>query len=327
MSVTIKEIAKICGVSRGTVDRALNDRPNINPETKKRIVDLAEEMGYRPHFLAKSLSTGRTYTLGMIVFDLYNEFFASLIHAAQEKALEHGYSLHIMVSNKDKKQESLCLNNLLDRNVDGLIINSVNLNKTYVNKLKNCKKPCVAIGNRIDSHIPYVGINDYQAMYDATQYALSKDYDEIIFVCPPLRYKDKQNINTPYERYKGFKSAMSTITKKLVVLKEKDYLDQLHPYLLDTGQKTAFLCSSDIFALDILNEIRSYCGHIPPHVGIMGFDHLSILRYIHPQLSTVSYPCSDVGSYAVQSLLDQINHTGKKQDYILNHTIIPGETL
>lgn len=326
MSVTIKEIANICGVSRGTVDRALNNRPNINPETKEYIIKTAKELGYRPHFLAKSLSTGKTNTIGIIVFDLYNEYFSHLIHSSQQKSLDEGYGLNIMVSNKSKKQEIMCIDNLLERNVDGIIINSINNNASYINKLKKSNKPIVSIGNRIDSHIPFVGINDYQAMYDSTKYIISKGYESVIFVCPPLQYKNKQNIYAPNERYRGYNDFILSLGMKSKVLKDKDYLTKIHSFIKDTSRKIAFLCSSDIFALDIMRELRNNYGTIPNNVGIMGFDNLSMLQYIYPRLTTVSYSLTEVGNLAVTSILNQINNN-KKNDHILDHSIVVGETI
>jgi DNA-binding LacI/PurR family transcriptional regulator len=326
MSVTIKEIANICGVSRGTVDRALNNRPNINPETKKYIIKTAKELGYRPHFLAKSLSTGKTNTIGIIVFDVYNEYFSHLIHSSQQKSLDENYGLNIMVSNKNKKQELMCIDNLLERNVDGIIINSINNNTSYINKLKNSNKPIVSIGNRIDSHIPFVGINDYQAMYDSTEYVISQGYDNVIFVCPPLQYKNKQNIYAPSERYRGYNDCILSLGLKSKVIKDKDYVGKIHHYLNNSSKKIAFLCSSDIFALNVMREVKSVYGHIPNNIGIMGFDNLSMLQYISPILTTVSYPLTEVGNLAVTSILNQINEN-KKKDYILKHSIVVGETI
>lgn len=338
MKVTIKEIAKACGVSRGTVDRALNDRPDINPKTKEHVLKIAKELGYKPHFLAKSLATGKTNTIGLVVFNLHNEFFANIVHSAQERCLEWGYHLSIMVSNMDKKLEKQCIENLTARNVDGLIISTVNNSSNFVQKLKNYDIPIVAISNFIDKDIPYIGIDDYSAMLDATNHVLDNGYKKIIYVSPPLRYKSTHNIYAPLKRFEGYQAAIANYNLtnndliKTTIIRDVDYTNKILKYITEKdihSVKTCILCSSDIFAVEIMTKLKKSNIKIPESLGIMGFDDLTLLRHISPSLATVSYPMKEVGVKAIDVLktLIEKENTDNINQTILPHSIVEGETL
>jgi len=129
MKVTMEMIAEICGTSRGTVDRALHGRKGINPKTREKILKVANELGYHPHLIARSLVKERTKTIGMIVFDLYNRFFAQIVNAAEEKARELGYSLYLTLTNKSLEEERRCIERLVGWRVDGIILSPVNKEK------------------------------------------------------------------------------------------------------------------------------------------------------------------------------------------------------
>lgn len=335
MKVTIKDIAKACSVSRGTVDRALNDRADISLETKNMIKAKAKEMGYQPHFLAKSLATGKTFTIGLIVFDLHNEFFANIVHSAQEQCHKAGYSLSTMVTNMDKELELECVNNLVSRNVDGLIISSVRKDDEYINMLKNLKIPVVTISNRLDPSITHIGINEYTAMHEATTYALDKGYKQFLYVSPPLRFASTHNIDTPNQRYNGFINAINNANQKeplinTTIIKDENYVKTVANHIANTSldDKVCIICSSDIFVLNIMTYLRKKGIRLPNNYGIMGFDNLSMLEHFYESLTTVSYPMKEVGELATQILIEKIIE--KKSSSIekkLTHKIIEGQTL
>jgi LacI family transcriptional regulator len=112
-------------VSQGTVDRALHNRPGISAETRERILLTARQLGYRPDQLASSLVRGRTMTIGLVLFDLYNRFFAQIASAVEENAKSRGYFVYLTLTRKDLGEEKSCIERLAGRRVDGLILCSV----------------------------------------------------------------------------------------------------------------------------------------------------------------------------------------------------------
>ena len=174
MGVTIKDIAEHCRVSVGTVDRALNNRSGISEKTKNRILKAAEELNYHPNYMGQSLATGRTMTIGMVCFDLYNNFFPELIDTIERHAKEKGYFIYLILTHREFKLEKEGLQYLSERQVDGIILFPIGLSKEYIQALYDLKIPIVTIYNKLDNRFPFVGVNDRKAMTDAVMHIVSK---------------------------------------------------------------------------------------------------------------------------------------------------------
>lgn len=328
MKITTKEIAEICGVSIGTVDRALHNRTGIKPETKEKILKVAKELGYRPHHLARSLRQGKTMTIGVVVFDLDNQFFSQLVTAIEARAVELGYFVYLAITDDDPKEEIDYLDSLSSLHVDGIILFPVNGGMKFTQYLKSLKTPVVTIGNRISKAFPFIGVKDRQAIKDAVAYIAARGYQQIIYVSPPLVYKGTKNIYSVEERLAGYREGIKEIPSlhKPVVIREKTYRKILDNTPLHNG-KTAILCSSDIYALEVLNYLRAKGMKVPEDVGLMGFDNINILQYVTPSLTTIAYPIREMGIKAVDCLIAQINSETFPNTELLDHKIIEGTSI
>lgn len=324
MAVTIKNIADACNVSRGTVDRALNNRGKINPEKKELILAKAKELGYKPNYIARSLKRGKTNTIGIIVFNLYNEFFSSLINSMEEKAKEKDYHIDLALTHYDKDTEKKCVESMIRRQVDGLILCSVNNEKDYSSWLQKFNIPVVSLANKISNKIPYISIDDRRAMKDAAQYVADKGYDRIIYISPPLAYEETHNIYALKQRFEGF--IQVNMEHESIIINSKDYIKELETINI-LEYKIAILCTSDIYALEVLNYLKEKKIKIPSQVGVMGFDNINMLKYIEPHLTTVSYPIEQIGAIAIDSISQAIENGNKIQNMVITHEIIIGESL
>ena len=180
MAVTTKDIAKACGISRGTVDRALNDRGRINQETKEKILRVAKEMGYRPDLLARSLVKGKTMSIGVVVFDILNRYFAQMVNSIEMKAKSKGYFVNITLQEKDPEMEIQLINSLVDRRMDGIILCPVNKGIKFTKFIESLPIPVVVIGNMVSPSVPFIGIDERKAASDATNLIVSKCYERIV---------------------------------------------------------------------------------------------------------------------------------------------------
>lgn len=330
MAVTTKDIAEACDVSRGTVDRALNDRPGINDKTKQKVLEVAKEMGYRPHYIARSLVKGRTMTLGLVVFDLHNRFFAQLVDAIETYARSLNYFVYLTLTEIDQNIEKDCLNHLVDRRVDGVIMCPVNGGWEYEEYLNKLEIPIVTMGNRLSDKFTHVGINDKQAMKDAVSYIIKKNYNDLIYFSPPLIYLGKTNVYAPEQRYLGFREAVQEADEDIssFTIEQKNFTGILDKMKFTAEDKTAILCSSDSYALKVLNYLKDREIKVPEEVGLMGFDNIDVLDYVEPSLATVAYPIKEMGQTAVDCLLQEIEDDEKEPQQIrLEHEIIEGESL
>lgn len=298
MRITSKELAKICGVSIGTVDRALNGRPGINPETKERILRASRELGYRPHLVARSLKTGRTSTVGVVVYDLDNRFFAQLVNAIENTARESGYFVYLTLSNHDLSQERGCLEHLASLNVDGALIVPTNKGNEFNRFVKSLPVPVVAIGNRISQTVPFVGLKDREAIHAALSVIAQKGYTKVVYVSPPLSYGEKENIYEVEERYEGFREGVREHSLQSVVIRDKHFDQVLSAAVTADGSRTAIMCSSDIYALECMRLLGARGMRVPEDVGLIGFDDIDILKYVRPFLTTISYPTDQIAREA-----------------------------
>jgi LacI family transcriptional regulator len=331
MSITIKELAKICNVSRGTIDRALNGRPGISNVTRARIEKAALEHNYRPHLIAASLSRGKSMTIGVVVFDLKNSFFSQMSNIISLNARAAGYFTYFAISEKDIEAEIQILNNLASRRVDGIIMLPITQGREYIQQLKALGIPVVTMGNHLVG-IPHVSINDYTAACDGADYIAQAGYRHIVFICPPLRKKGsldgKMNITSQDLRAQGFNHYIDMNTElRSDMLIGKDYREKAAAIVRSPGEKTAFFCSSDVYALELLKYFRQEGIKVPADAGLMGFDNLDMLGFISPLITTVSTSIEKVGSEAMRTLLKLIAGETVPATTYIPHVICPGETL
>ena len=253
--ITTKKIASLCGCSIATVNRALNDRPDINPDTKKRIKKIAREYGYRPHFMARSLATGRTNTIGLIVLDIQNPFFGQLIDFLHKALQLKNYSLHLEIMDGTPESEYRALEQLAYMKVDGIIHFPMNVGDSYKIYLKQLHIPLIHVCNWLDDDFPFVGVEEKDAIVQAVELIKKEDYEKLIYVSPPLRYRGSRNLYTLEERLNGAVQASEGM--ELHVLGDKDYIQDTIEIIRNTKKKTCVLCSNDIFALDIMTALRT----------------------------------------------------------------------
>jgi LacI family transcriptional regulator len=328
LRVTTKEIAQLCGVSIGTVDRALNNRTGINRETRERIIAVANQLGYRPHLPARSLVTGYTMTIGVVVLNLRNPFFSQLVEVIERKAGEAGYHVYLMLSEFSKEEEEEALNCLRSLNVDGIIICPVNRGNSFTAFLRRLATPVLTVSNRVSKSWPWVGIDERSAVRESVGLVISRGYERIIYITQSrapglvqLLYVDEQRIqgyrDALREAGPHFSPEVLTAVDSYQLIEKKDDL---------LKRRTCLVCTCDEVALEVLNALKAHGLRVPEEVGLTGFDNLDILKYISPMLTTVSYPIERMGEAAFDSLLAEI--TGKpKGSCILSHSLIPGETV
>ncbi|WP_152394445.1 LacI family DNA-binding transcriptional regulator [Paenibacillus guangzhouensis] len=326
--ITSKHIAEICGVTRGTVDRALNNRPGIKPATREKILKAAEELGYRPDYLGQSLVRGETRTLGIVMFDVHNRIFAQLFHAFEEVARSHGYFVYLVLSHKDQAVEIEYIHNLIDRRVDGIALNPINEGAAFESLLQKTRTPILTFGNELSAHFPHIWIDDQAAIQDAVNHIAVKGYQHILYVSPPLRFKGRENIHVPEQRYAGLQSALQQHPDiSHTVITSKDYVDAIHAELQKSFRRTAILCTSDIFALEVLKSLKDAGMDVPHEVGVMGFDNIDMLNYIDPPLTTVDYQVEDIGRRLADSLIRRIQGEVVPSRTIVTHSIMERSSL
>lgn len=331
MPITAQDIARICNVSRGTVDRALHGRPGVKEETRERIRRVAEEHNYTPQIIASTLAKGKSMSIGAVVFDLKNRYFSQIGNTVSINARKAGYSTYIAVTEKDMEAEIRILQNLAARSVDGVIMLPTTQGSEYMRQLAALEMPIVTIGNHLPG-VHHVSVHDFQAAYDGAHHIMQAGYESICFICPPLRKKGslegRYNITSQDLRAQGFAHYMD-MNRELDrhVLIGKDYREAAAALVKQSGKKTAFFCSSDVYAMELVKHFRA-CGiRIPEDAGLLGFDNLDILDYIEPRITTISTSIEEQGELAVSTLLGLIAGENPPEVQFVPHVLCEGDTL
>ena len=327
MGDTTNDIARSCQVSRTTVIRALNNQGRISKETKDRIVKTAEELGYRPDLLARGLVKGKTMYIGVVVFDVKNQYFAQMLSAIEAEAQTRGYCVNITLHGKNREKEIDLIRKLVDYHVDGLILSPVNKGEHFNNFLKSLDTPLIVIGNKVSDEIPFVGIDERRAAKEATDKILDSGYERVVFVCPPLGESREGNNYTHEQRLDGFREAMAGRSVEAVIISSEYYEKEAASILETNDCNTAFFCSGDIYAMDIMKHLKSCGKQAPRDYGIMGFDDIELLEYLSPRLSTIYNSVEEVAKRAVELLFDEMEGRKIAMETYERYRLVQGETL
>lgn len=300
--ITSSKLAQICGVSQGTVDRALNNRKGISPQTKEMILTAAKKYGYRPNIHARSMAGGRSMLVGVVVFDLRNQYFSDLLTAMEISLREKGYSTVVMFTGKNETREIECMRILHSMAVDGIVLCPVNEGTDYENFLHSLNIPIVTVGNRL-KNFPYAGIDNALAMQDAVEYVLQKGYDHLIYVRPQLKEK---NISAQAERLKAFQNVCKSQAVSFCITEFSKAVQQLDAY-----RKNAFICPTDHYAVQLYSAAKQ------AQAGILGFDNIRIIDELGLPLDSVSYHIPQTVHMVREYLLD-----GQAISAAVDHAII-----
>lgn len=286
-SISTTQLAEICGVSQGTVDRALNDRPGINPQTKQKILAAAKAYGYRPNIHARSMAGGKSMLIGVVVFDLNNPFFPDVLNSITKYCSDRNYSTVVMVTDRDPEREIQCIQNLYHMAVDGIVLYPVGAGESYGRFLQSLEIPVVTIGNRLEN-IPYAGLDNYQAMADAVSYAKEQGYEHLVYVKPSLK---GSNTFAQDERLRAFREHTKDVSGVVTDLSGAEKA-------LRSGKKNAWICPSDILAVRLLQKAQE------KGVGLLGFDNIRLIDSMGLTLDSVSYDIALTAKQVADFIID-----------------------
>ncbi len=310
MPISIKDIARVANVSYSTVSRALNDSPRVKPQTKALIKRVAAEMGYLPSAVARSLVTRRTNTLGVVVTTITDLFFAEVIHAIEETALKHNYNVILTNSGGSPVRELAALRSLRERRVDGIILISGCTDRETRCTEEGTDTPVVIVNNAHREHIGYsVEVDNAAGSREAICHLLSLGHRRIAHIAGPAREWDA------IERLRGYEESLQAAG--LAVDRELLFPGDNQPqggiagmrYLLALqAPPTAVFCYNDATAIGAMRTACAAGLRIPDDMSIVGFDDIDLARYFEPPLTTVAQPKQQMGSLAVEMVLQLVSN-------------------
>jgi len=313
--VTIREVAAHAGVSAMTVSRVLNDPSRVAPETRKRVEQSIEELGYFPNALARGLLTGRTQTLGLIVGDITNPYCTALASGAEEVAHRNGYSLVLGNIGNSAEKANRLVETLVRNRVDGLLINAGP--RDIFKMLMKRKYPVVIIGPEFKGiQTDFVTGDNFYGAQVLTQHLLNLGHQRIALLNGP---KDDSEA---MQRERGY---LQTLAEHDIIpepewIVEGTYWrgggDQPSAQLLGLPpghRPTAIIASNNFLSLSVIEAVRDARLRIPEDIALVGFDDFELASIIYPFLTVIAQPVRTYGVQAVQLLIDRLNNPEKWQ--------------
>ena len=321
--VTIKELAKELKISTSTVSRALGDKWDVNPETRKAVLELAEKWNYRPNPISLSLKQQQTMTIGVVIPEFMNTFFPEVIIGIQSTLEAEGYSILISQSNESSEKELKNIKNLEARLVDGFIISltGVSVNTEYLQKLLDRNTPLVLFNRVCDSlDSPRVVINDYKWAFEAVEHLIDQGFKKIVHLAGP------DNLQLSRQRKKGYIDALQKhnfpVEDKFIIpcglVMEKDVL-AAHRILEMEEKPDAIFAVNDPVAIGAMKTLQKNGVNIPKDMGVVGFSESQMAMIVEPNLTSVEQPTFEMGKIAAELLLEQLKN--KKDEAVLNKCI------
>lgn len=308
--VTIKDLAKQLNISVATVSRALRDLPDIHPDTKKAVLDLAAELDYQPNVLAASLVKSKTKTLGLVVPDLGYHFFSTITKAIEEAALQAGYSVLITQTQESYERELINIQNLLRSQVEGIIISLSRETKNFDHLIRLQKRgmPLVFFDRNSEEILASkVMVDNEVSAYEAAKHLIDNGCKKIAFVAGPT------NVSVSNQRLEGYKRALRAHQMKIddQYIIHSDYFQDTaiqltHQLMAIKNPPDGIVVVSDRLAVGVMLALKQLQIKVPEQLKIVSFNNEPICSVISPSISSVAQPLETIGKLATELLIEQI---------------------
>lgn len=305
MPLSIKDIARIAGVSHSTVSRALRGSPLIPQATRERIQRVAAEHGYAVSAIARSLVTQKTHAVGVVVTSVADPFNGEVVDGLEETANRAGYSVVLATSQADPEREMSIVRTLRERRVDGIIVASSRVGALYSDAFRNLAIPIVLLNNQQAGGFGCsISIDNVEGAGCATEHLVQLGHRRIAYV------GDRFGMQSDVERCRGYRNALKRHGiegwRDLVVRgdgKPGGGRAAFAALLAADQPPTAVVCYNDMTALGILEEAAAQRLSVPRDLSVCGFDDVFFTPFLQPPLTTVRQPKRELGGRAMEMLL------------------------
>ena len=311
--ITLKMVAKRAGVSVNTASRAINNKPDINLETKKRVLQIAKELGYIRNAAAVALRTKKTGTIGVVIADNRNPFYAEVLNGMEEAAREKNYHIILANTQRDYRKEEEAINLLLAKRVDGLLITPVQDKDDDIKNLIDANIPFVVVGRDFKNiEVDAIYNDEVKGGFLATEYLIKKGHKRIALINGFL-YKSPAK-----GRSEGYKKALNKyripLDESLISVGDiniEDGHERTKQMLEKDLNFTAIFVYNDMMAFGAMQAIKEKGLRIPEDIGLVGYDDIPFSSLISPALTTIRLKKQELGAESVKLLLSRINGNRK----------------
>ena len=315
MKVDIKKVAEKAGVSIATVSRVFSNSELVRQTTRDKVLKISKELNYIPNPIARSLSRQLTDTIGVVLPDLVGEFFMDIIHGIDEEAYKQNWFVLVSSSHSKRNILETLIEFMGSGRVDGVILMAPQMDERINEIIKRSKRPIVLInaGGDTNNNANFK-VDNYKGAYSIVEHLIVKHkYKKIAMVEGP-----KDNYDA-IDRSNGYHKALQNYglnkNEEMVVGGDFSVEGGYHGFKKLMNQKEkpdAIFMANDMMAVGAYQAAKEMKIRIPENIALVGFDDIYLSQFLHPRLTTVHVPISELGSKAVFYLLKMINDNKKK---------------
>ncbi|WP_276352652.1 catabolite control protein A [Cohnella caldifontis] len=305
MTVTIYDVAREAGVSMATVSRVVNHNPNVKPQTRKKVYEAIERLGYRPNAVARGLASKKTTTVGVVIPDIANAIVAEVARGIEDIANMYHYNIILSNADKRKDKEIRVVNTLLEKQVDGLLFMGGVVTDEHLQAFNTSNVPIVLCATTDEKgSMPSVDIDHEGAAFDAVNKLIQEGHRSIAMISGTL-----QDPANGYARFQGYKRAL----EKAGLPYREDYVRvgnyryesgiEATEYFLKLSERpTAIFAATDEMAIGAIHCLQDAGLAVPGDVSVIGVDNSRMASMVRPMLSTVAQPMYDIGAVSMRLL-------------------------
>ncbi|MBU7456222.1 catabolite control protein A [Leuconostoc fallax] len=322
-SATIYDVASRVGVSLATVSRVVNGNTNVRESTKRKVLAAIDELGYHPNAVARGLASKKTTTIGVVMPDVTDMYYSELARGIDDVANMYHYDVLLTNTDEDPVRETMAVNNLATKQVDGIIFMGNELDREVLNTIASVDAPVVLAGSLTsDGSLPSVNIDYVAAIRESTKALIRNGHQRVALVIGPLTHA----INKQY-RLKGYQDALEEMgidyDESLVFTSHQDYAAGMQVAERVTAAKaTAAITYDDEVALGIMNYMIDKGVKVPDDFEVVTSNNTKFAIVTRPAVTSISQPKYDIGAVAMRMLTKLMNNEILEDTQItLPHTI------
>ncbi|MBF2636089.1 LacI family DNA-binding transcriptional regulator [Listeria welshimeri] len=309
---SIKDIAKLSGVSVATVSRVINDNGRFSEETRQKVLAVIKETNYQMNFSAKSLRMNKSFSVGILVPDISNYFFSSVVQQMEAILFEQGYSTIICNTGRNLDKELAYLNMLESKMVDGLIVISGadEFGFNYSNAENGIPYVCIDRQPKDKKDTIFISSNHYQGAFEATEALIHAGAKS------PVIFMHSRQSSSAKERLKGFQDALKKNNIQMdpelsiftMDLQKPDYQKNIATFIQKAKKMDGIFAINDHIAIELLNFLPTIGKKIPDDIKLIGFDDTPQCNYTVPKLSSVKQNIPEIAQITVDNLISIIKN-------------------
>lgn len=307
--VTMREVANVANVSISTVSHVINGTRYVSPTVHERVSKVIEELDYQHNRVASSLRNQKTYTIGVLIPNSANPYFAEILAGIEAACFEQDYHIIMGNANEDPQREQSYLRVLLSHQVDGILLISTGSFSESLNLMKKNKTPVVMVDRSADIEmVDEIFTDNYTGGEIATRYLLELGHRRIGCITGPSILRPSE------DRVRGYRDTLLangvTIEESLIIVGdfqfEGGYRAAQELLALDESPTAIFACN-DMMAIGVIAAIQEAGLQVPTDISVIGYDDVPLASYYNPRLTTIAQPARDLGLIAVEWLLNRID--------------------